>query len=112
MKSITSLNDSVMLDLYIEKLEEKVDLSRISPIDFLIDSSNIFNLLSDDGCVDCGVNCSVFCGVKCDSNCTGYCSDFCAVNDEVSNEESETSNPNPWEIVWNQAANSNSASTK
>ena len=101
MNKIKSLNDDIMQSIYIEQLEHKIDLSRVSTIDFLIDSTSVFSTISNDIFADCGVECAGFCGVYCDIHCT-ECNDFCGVKGNDENSGLETSNPNPWEAIWNQ----------
>lgn len=112
MNTIKSLNESIINELYIENLEEKVDMSRISAIDLIIDTTHVFHVMDDDDCVDCGAKCPSLCASKCEGKCTGECTDLCIWDKNPENVEEETSNPNPWEDVWNIAANSSQNSSK
>ena len=108
MKKIKSLNKLVLNDIYIEKLEEKVDLSRISAIDLMIDSVAIYSSVYND------TECDSYCGAGCNcyGDCGMDCADLCIFDKNLESEESETSNPNPWEDVWSVAANSSQTTSK
>ena len=112
MNKIKSLNESIINDLYVENLEEKLDMSRISAINLIIDSSNFFSVMGDDDCVDCGGQCSGLCGALCEGKCMGECQEFCGWKRNPYNIESEVSNPNPWANIWNTMAVSEQISSR
>ena len=108
MKNIKSLNETIIADLYVENLEEKIDMSRLSPIGMMLDKSSLFAVIGEDDCVDCGGKCDGFCALDCSGDCKGRCDDLCFWDKNPADEESETSNP--WEDILNEVSNQNTTS--
>ena len=82
MKKINSLNDSLLKDIFVEKIEEKIEMSYISAMDLLIDKVDILGSTISNHSDGCTIECKGgYCTVECKKVCSPNCPSLCVGND-------------------------------